>query len=117
MSCTLDAQKPISQSVGEAAAATGRPHSRLLYAFKLNSEFNFLIYTGAGVSVIPPETDRLDLQIAHFSLQAANGTKIPTYGQKLLTLNLGLRRAFPFLFTIAGVEQPHQNNRILSCSQ
>ena len=41
-----------------------------------------------------------------FSLQAANGSSIPTYGRQSLTLNLGLRRMFPWIFIIADVQQP-----------
>ena len=41
-----------------------------------------------------------------FSLQAANGSSIPTYGRQSLTLNLGLRHTFPWIFIIANVHQP-----------
>ncbi|KER25763.1 hypothetical protein T265_06864 [Opisthorchis viverrini] len=37
---------------------------------------------------------------------AANGTSIKTYGEKLLTLDLGLRRQFPWVFTVADVKKP-----------
>ncbi|GFW25417.1 hypothetical protein TNCV_3721451 [Trichonephila clavipes] len=37
-------------------------------------------------------------------LYAANGSKIPTFGHKILTLNLGLRREFQFPFNIAKVD-------------
>ncbi|GBM64537.1 hypothetical protein AVEN_95069-1, partial [Araneus ventricosus] len=39
-------------------------------------------------------------------LFAANGTEIPTFGQLLLKLDLGLRRAFHWPFVIAKVSQP-----------
>ena len=35
------------------------------------------------------------------SLRAANGSNIQTYGEKLLTLNIGLRRDFTFVFIVA----------------
>lgn len=40
------------------------------------------------------------------AFQAANGSSIATYGQLLLTLNLGLRRPLPWVFTIAEVNKP-----------
>ncbi|GFV10867.1 transposon Ty3-G Gag-Pol polyprotein [Trichonephila clavipes] len=40
-----------------------------------------------------------------YKLYAANGTEIPTYGLKILTLDLGLRRPFQWPFIIAKVER------------
>lgn len=40
-----------------------------------------------------------------FRLQAANGSYIPTYGQRSMTLNIGLRRDFKHIFTVADVQQ------------
>ena len=40
------------------------------------------------------------------SLRAANGSNIQTYGEKLLTLNIGLRRDFTFVFIVADVQYP-----------
>ncbi|GIY74287.1 retrovirus-related Pol polyprotein from transposon 297 [Caerostris extrusa] len=39
-------------------------------------------------------------------LFAANGTAVPTYGKRLLKLDLGLRREFNWPFIIAAVSQP-----------
>ena len=41
----------------------------------------------------------------NFTLQAANNT-IATYGNRLLTLNIGLRCAFQWVFIIADVKNP-----------
>ena len=40
------------------------------------------------------------------SLQAANGIPIPTYGTRSLTLNLGLRRPYRWVFIVADVKYP-----------
>ena len=37
---------------------------------------------------------------------AVNNTPITTYGQRSLTLNLGLRRSLPWIFIIADVQNP-----------
>lgn len=41
-----------------------------------------------------------------YSLSAANGTSIATYGPIALSLNFGLRRMFKWTFTIADVDRP-----------
>lgn len=66
---------------------------------------NFLIDTGADVSVIPPTLKERDNPSTKH-LFAANGTKIDTFGTKRLTLNIGLRRPFVWIFTIADVKSP-----------
>ena len=77
------------------------------------------VETGAEVSLLPLKHQQLMhlQQPTHmhsyrkhhpqegFSLQAANSSSIPTYGRQSLTLNLGLRRIFPWIF-IADVHQP-----------
>ena len=65
----------------------------------------FLIDTGAAISVLPrtPTDKQSDLLPA---LVSANGTPIKTYGQRSLTLELGLRRNFRWIFTIADVTKP-----------
>ena len=58
------------------------------------------------VSVLPPSrTDRLRPQ-DDFKLAAVNGSAIATYGKRSLTLNLGLRRTFRWIFIIANVRKP-----------
>nr|CDS28206.1 gag pol polyprotein [Hymenolepis microstoma] len=41
-----------------------------------------------------------------FTLLVANGIKIPIYMQKFLNIDLGLLRAFPFVFLITDVQKP-----------
>ncbi|GBM64907.1 Retrovirus-related Pol polyprotein from transposon opus [Araneus ventricosus] len=70
------------------------------------SKLRFLVDTGADVSVLPkyyaPKADSSN----ELLLLAANGTKISTFGQKRLTLDLNLRRTFTLPFIIANVNQP-----------
>ena len=89
-----------------AANARGPPtRSRLMFVQDKHSNTRFLVDTGADVSVLPPTNSERKHQ-AGISLQAANNTKINTYGQKSMTLNLGLRRVFPWIFTIADTKYP-----------
>ncbi|GBL80104.1 hypothetical protein AVEN_29102-1 [Araneus ventricosus] len=59
----------------------------------------------ADISVIPPSTSKQHCQKSKLQLFAANGTEIPTFGQLLLKLDLGLRRAFHWPLVIAEVSQ------------
>ncbi len=65
-----------------------------------------MIDSGADVSAIPPNlADRQRLN-SGFTLQAVNRTSIKTYGQRMLKLDLGLRRSFSHVFTVADVPHP-----------
>ena len=96
-------QNEFGKRPGPALAANSRgptTRSRLMFVQDKTSHTRFLIDTGADVSVIPPTISERTHQRRN-SLQAANNTTIPTYGQTSMTLNLGLRRVFPWIFTIA----------------
>jgi len=75
-----------------------------LFVTERISETRFLVDTGADVSVVPvlPQNRRNKYKI---TLSAANGTPMATFGQKLLQLDLGLRRNFQWLFHIAEVSK------------
>ena len=86
-----------------AAHATGTSH--LLRLFDNNSKQQFLIDTGAEVSVFPAR--RSDwLTQGDVILRAANNSSINTYGFKTLTLNFGLPRPLTWRFLVADVTQP-----------
>ena len=62
--------------------------------------------TGAQVSVIPPTPAQRKHTHDNFQLQAVNNSPITTYGNQSLTLDLGLRRTFRWIFVIADVQSP-----------
>lgn len=62
--------------------------------------------TGADISVLPRKFFPQLKKSNDFELIAANGTKISTYGRKLITVSLNLRRNFSFIFTVAAVDKP-----------
>ena len=101
--CRIFGKRP-DQSVS-ATDRTGTQASRLFYVTDVNSRKQFLIDTGAAVSVFPP-TRHEKGKIAALTLQAVNGTRIPTYGERSLSLDLGLRRTCRWIFTIADVSTP-----------
>ena len=96
--------KRLSQSV-EATNRTGFSTSRLFYVSDTITKQRFLIDTGAAVSVLPPtKADRN--RSSSLQLTAANGTPIPTHGQRSITLDLGLKRCFRWIFIIADTPAP-----------
>lgn len=52
----------------------------------------FLIDSGADVSVVPKGSGYVQAKPTSMTLFAANGTPIKVYGEALLSVNLGLRR-------------------------
>ena len=80
--------------------------SQLFFITDNNSAYNFLVDTGAEVSVLPATcTDRKHPQDG-CNLLEVNGSSIIVYGKRLLTLNLGLRRIFRWIFIVANVQAP-----------
>ena len=71
--------------------------SRRVSVTDRSTGIQFLIDTGADVSVFPVSAKDKNGPF-QCTLQAANKTPIMTYGEKSLTLNLGLRRTFRWIF-------------------
>ena len=105
---TLQAGMPvqIGKRSGRQVTTTttaGQPQpSRLFYLTDRNSHIKFLIDTGAQVSVIPACTAKTSSP-ANYTLKAANGSAIATFGNRSLCLDIGLRRPFQWIFIIADV--------------
>ena len=95
---------------GRSLAATSdagqTPLGRLFYITDQSSGTRFLVDTGSEVSVILPRAGDRKCTMDSLTLQAVNNTPIPTYGTRSLTLNLGLRRTFQWVFVIADVQRP-----------
>ena len=89
-----------------ATGALGHSTSRLFFVLERITHLRYLVDTGAEVSTIPPTKLHRQRGPAGLSLQAANGTQLPTFGTRSLTLNLGLCRPFHWLFIIADVKHP-----------
>ncbi|KMQ86215.1 gag-pol polyprotein [Lasius niger] len=89
----------------EATASGPAKHLRLLLTDKKTGA-NFLVDTGSDVSVLPKSFSKRRNNATNLSLFAANGSRIKTYGDLELELNLGLRRSFRWKFIIADVSTP-----------
>nr|VZH98603.1 unnamed protein product [Spirometra erinaceieuropaei] len=67
--------------------------------------WRFLVDTGAQISVVPPTPVDRRCPSPGLHLQAANCSPISTFGNRSLTLIIGLRRSISWIFVIADV--PH----------
>lgn len=90
-----------SRSCEKQINTIGEKTSSRLFVADRDTGERYLIDTGADISVLPPRTSKKLTIERH--LFAANGTKIPVYGETLKIINLGLRRTFKWVFTQAAV--------------
>lgn len=80
--------------------------ARRLFIFDKLTKLNFLIDTGAVVSVVPVSKFESVKKNSGIQLTAANGSVIRTFGSIPLNINLGLRRDLNFTFLLADVTTP-----------
>ncbi|CAH8536673.1 unnamed protein product [Schistosoma guineensis] len=80
--------------------------SRLLYVTDKRTGTQFLVDTGAEVSVVPPTALEKNTPDPKLKLQAANRSDIKTYGKRRLQLNFGPKSNFSWSFIIADVLVP-----------
>lgn len=76
-----------------------------LFVTDKKSNITFLVDTGANISVIPKRKGTRSTPLP-FKLYAANNSVIPTYGEKTMDVNLGLRRSYKWKFVVAAVSKP-----------
>lgn len=69
-----------------------------------NTSIQFLVDTGADVSVIPPKPADKIKKHSTPTFYAANGSPIKSFGQRRLNLSFGLRRNLTWNFYIADVK-------------
>ncbi|GFW03258.1 hypothetical protein TNCV_463721 [Trichonephila clavipes] len=80
-------------------------HKSRLFVKDRETGCQFLVDSGVDVSILPWTKTKGKCQASQYKLYAANGTEIPTYGLQILTLDLGLRCPFQWLFIIAKVKR------------
>ncbi|BHF77212.1 hypothetical protein SprV_0502031600 [Sparganum proliferum] len=81
------------------AGSAANVHTRRLFLWDRIAGAKFLVDSGAEVSVVPPTPAERKTR-SSFCLTAANNSSIPTFGQRFITLDLGLRRIFRWIFII-----------------
>ncbi|XP_065308199.1 uncharacterized protein [Dermacentor albipictus] len=85
----------------------GRSHAgHLFFVFNKASGLCSLVDTAAEVSVVPPSPTFSKNRRSTVTLQPTNKTNIMSYGERAVTLNLGLRHLFRWLFFVADAAYP-----------
>lgn len=87
-------------------SAFPHPTEARLHLHDNKTRLEFLIDSGAAVSLLPAMVFRGNRQPASMVLYAANATQISTYGMLTLTPTFNLRRNLSWSFTIADVQKP-----------
>ena len=100
-----EAGKP-RRSSAVGALADGNCQLHRLHITDKKSGLRFLIDTGADISLIPKKRSDKTIKQSPIQLFTANEGPIRTYGEKLLTLDLGLRRPLSWTFCVADVTSP-----------
>lgn len=83
------------------SSSTGR-----LFVTDRSSKMQFLVDTGSDLCVFPRSALRERRSKTDYSLCAANGSSIATYGYVTLDLDFTLRRTFTWRFVVADVTKP-----------
>jgi len=96
----------LKEPLTKGATVNGENKLQRLHVTDKNSGIKFLIDTGADISLFPKKYVSKDIQPVPKQLFAANGTRIPTFGEKLLVLNQGIRRPIKWNFRVAEVTTP-----------
>ncbi|CAH8673085.1 unnamed protein product [Schistosoma rodhaini] len=94
------------QLVTTAVTGHNSHESRLLYVTDRRTGTQFLVDTGAEVSVVPPTALEKKTPDPILKLRAANRSEIKTYGKKHLRLHFGPKSNFSWNFIIADVLVP-----------
>nr|VZI02723.1 unnamed protein product [Spirometra erinaceieuropaei] len=97
--------KPVSQRIDATVFHGSSGSGRTFYVCDTATRRRFLVDTGAQISVVPPTAADRRFPSPGLHLQAANCSPILTFGSLSLTLIIGLRRSFTWIFVIADV--PH----------
>ena len=80
--------------------------SRLLYVADKRNKCNFLIDTGAAISVLPRSCANRTVDADSLPLVAANNSTITTYSTSKRIVDVGLKREYSWTFIAADVKQP-----------
>ena len=80
--------------------------SRLLYVGDKRNKCDFLIDTGAAVSVLPRSCANRTVDADSLPLVAANNSTITTYSTSKCIVDVGLKREYSWTFIVADVKQP-----------
>ncbi|BHF69921.1 hypothetical protein SprV_0301296800 [Sparganum proliferum] len=100
---SVEIWKPVSRRIDATVFSGSSGFGRTFYICDIATRRRFLVDTGAQISDVAPTAADRRFPSRGLHLQAANCSPIPTFGSLSLTLNIGLRRSFTWIFVIADV--------------
>ncbi|BHF77490.1 hypothetical protein SprV_0602059700 [Sparganum proliferum] len=101
----IETGKPVCQRIDATVFSGSSGSGRTFYVCDTATRRRFLVDIGAQVSVVPPIRADRRFPSPGLHFQAVNCSPIPTFGSLSLTMDIGLRRLFTWIFVIADV--PH----------
>ncbi|BHF75781.1 hypothetical protein SprV_0501887800 [Sparganum proliferum] len=107
-------RKSVSQRIDANVFSGSTGSGRTFYVCDNVTRRRFLMDTEAQISVVLPTAADRRFPSPGLHLQAANCSPIPTFGSLSLTLNIGLRRSFTWIFVIADVSRAILSSDILA---
>ncbi|XP_014481278.1 PREDICTED: uncharacterized protein LOC106747853 [Dinoponera quadriceps] len=87
------------------AIKDGRFKKNRLVIVNRSNGHKYLVDSSTNISILPRLKPQTWIKPTEVKLYAANETSIHTYGNEIVTLNLGLRRRFVWYFVVADVSQ------------
>nr|VZI49775.1 unnamed protein product [Spirometra erinaceieuropaei] len=97
--------KPVNPKLSAANLPDSSNPGRTFYVCDTATRRRFLVDSGAKISAVSPIAADRRFPGPGLHFQAANCSPIPTFGSLSLTLTIGLRRSFTWIFVIA--DAPH----------
>ena len=90
-------------TVGRLSSLYHLEDKKCFYVQDRRNGRQYLVDTGAEFSILPasPEDKRLVTPVE--ALEAANGSSVPVFGRRLITMNFGNGRSFTHNFLLADV--------------
>ena len=99
--------RPVLAAVSSPTSSPSRHQHHLLWVVDCTTHARYLVDSGAAVSVLPPSGDhKRPPELVAYDLIAANGSPIPTYGAKDVSITLSPARRFHWKFIVAEVRHP-----------
>lgn len=84
-----------------SAAEEQKTNNSRLFLRDVQSRENYLVDTGSDLCILKPTAADKKKTPNLSTLYAANNTPIPTYGTRLVNVDIGLRRSMRWAFTVA----------------
>ena len=87
-------------------SSNNNSRAKVLYLMDKCSGTHYLIDTGAGLSMLPPEDINRPHKGKGKDLRATNGSEIAMYGERAVEMEFGLGRTYNLVFHVTDVTMP-----------